>query len=300
MTGLASAFWRAAGYCLHPRVILLSLAPVLAAGGLVLGLGWLYWAAAVDAVNETLSHWTLTEAALGWLSSVGADGLRAIVAPLVIVVLAVPMVVLLSLLLVALLMTPSIVSLVAKRRFPQLERRQGASGWQTAWWSLGVTLMAVLVLLASAPLWLIPPLGLVLPPLIWGWAGGRIFAFEVLAEHADADERRTLLSAHKPSLLAMGVVTGFMGAVPTLVWAVGVVAVVLAPLLLIVSVWLYTLVFAFASAWFAHYTLAALQALRDERAAAASTASEVVDWTPVDAAPSPAPSPLPPPALPKP
>ena len=71
-------------------MILLSLAPVLAAGGTVLGLAWLYWAAAVDAVNEALSYWTLSDAVLDWLSSVGAEGLRAIVAPLIVVVLAVP------------------------------------------------------------------------------------------------------------------------------------------------------------------------------------------------------------------
>lgn len=272
MTGLTSAFWRAAGYCLHPRVILLSLAPVLVAGGLVLGGAWLYWAHAVDALNEALSYWTLSDAVLGWLSSVGADGLRAIVAPLIVVVLAVPLVVMLSLLLVALLMTPSIVALVARRRFPALQRRQGASGWQAALWSLGVTALALLLLGASAPLWLLPPLGLVLPPLVWGWAGGKILAFEVLAEHADAEERQTLLGKHKAALTLMGVVTGFMGAVPTLVWAAGVFAIVLAPFLLIVSVWLYTLVFAFASAWFAHFALAALQALRAERAASEATA----------------------------
>jgi hypothetical protein len=287
VTGLTSAFWRAAAYCLHPRLILLSLAPVLVAGGLVLGLAWLYWAGAVDAVNEALSYWTLSDAVLGWLSTIGAEGLRSLVAPLIVVALAVPAVVMLSLLLVALLMTPSIVALVARRRFPALEQRHGASGWYTTVWSLGITALALLALVVSAPLWLLPPLGLVLPPLIWGWASGKIFAFEVLAEHADADERLALLSAHKGSLLMMGVVVGFMGAVPTLVWAAGVFAIVLAPLLLIVSVWLYTLVFAFAAAWFAHFCLAALLALRAGRAAAEATAheaGEAVDWHP----PSPA------------
>jgi hypothetical protein len=37
---------------------------------------------------------------------------------------------------------------------------------------------------------------------------------------------------------------------------------VLAPFLILVSIWLYTLVFAFSSLWFAHYLLAALQRLR--------------------------------------
>lgn len=278
MNGLFDAFWRAAAYCLHPRLILLSLAPVLLAGGLVLGLGWFFWEPAVAAVQSVLSYWTLTDAVLGWLDRFGGGGLRAMVAPLVVVALAVPVVVLLSLLMVALLMTPSIVALVAKRRFPALQARRGAAGWQTTLWSLWITLLALLLLAASLPLWLLPPLALVLPPLVWGWASGKILAFEVLAEHADADERRTLLRAHRGPLLAMGVVCGLMGAVPTLVWAIGALALVLAPLLLILSVWLYTLVFAFAAAWFAHYALAALQALR--QAAPPPPTVDVIDLPP--------------------
>jgi hypothetical protein len=36
------------------------------------------------------------------------------------------------------------------------------------------------------------------------------------------------------------------------------------------SIWLYTLIFAFSSLWFTHYCLAALQQLRLEQAAAAA------------------------------
>lgn len=298
MSELLDAFWRAAAYCLHPRVILLSLAPVLLAGGTVLGLGWLYWDGAVDAVQTALSYWTLGDAALRWLDGAGFGGLRALIAPLVIVVVAVPLVVLLSLLLVALLMTPSIVALVARRRFPGLEARRGAGGWQTTAWSLWITLLALIAIAISLPLWLLPLFGLVLPPLIWGWASGRIFSFEVLAEHADAEERRTLLKRHRGPMLAMGVIAGFMGAVPALVWAIGVLALVLAPLLLIVSVWLYTLVFAFAAAWFAHYALAALQRLRDERHTdVVVDAPPAIGGDPSDVIDAP-PAPLPPPSTP--
>ena len=48
----------------------------------------------------------------------------------------------------------------------------------------------------------------------------------------------------------------------SLLWAVSAAALICAPLLVVASVWLYTLVFAFAACWFAHYTLAALQRLR--------------------------------------
>jgi hypothetical protein len=296
MKELLDAFWRAAAYCLHPRVIFGSLAPVLVAGAAVYGLGWFYWEPAVDAVRETLSHWTLTEAALGWLDTMGFGGLRALVAPLVIVAVAVPVVVVMSLLLVALLMTPAIVNLVAGRRFPALERKRGAGWVQTSMWSVLSTLLALLVLVLSLPLWLIPPLALVLPPLIWGWLTYRVFAFEVLAGHASADERRRLLQARRGPLLVMGVVAGYMGAAPALLWAASAFTLVFAPLLLVASVWLYTLVFAFAAAWFAHYALAALQALRVQ-----DNALAVVEELPPPARPvatDPHPGELPPPEQP--
>jgi hypothetical protein len=84
----------------------------------------------------------------------------------------------------------------------------------------------------------------------------------VLSGHASADERRELLKARRGPFLAMGIVSGYMGAAPTLLWAFGAITFVLAPVLLVLSMWLYTLVFAFAAAWFAHYALAALQDLR--------------------------------------
>jgi hypothetical protein len=76
-------------------------------------------------------------------------------------------------------------------------------------------------------------------------------------------------------MLGMGVVAGYLGAAPSLVWAASVLAVVLAPLLIVVSVWLYTLVFAFSALWFAHYALAALQALRAPRDTAAAFPGDV-------------------------
>ena len=262
MNQLVDAFWRAAAYCLHPRVIVLSLAPLLLAGGLTLALGWFFWEPAVAGTRATLESWSLLDGLLKWLESLGGTGLRAVIAPLVIVALALPVIVVLSLLMVALLMAPALVSLVVKRRFAGLETKRGAALWQSVLWSLGCTLAALLALVLSVPLWFVPPLVLILPPLIWGWLTCRVMAFDVLAEHASAEERRTILREHRWPLLAIGVVCGYLGAAPTLLWAVGAAALIFAPLLVLVSVWLYTLVFAFAALWFAHYALAALQQLR--------------------------------------
>ena len=277
MTQVFDAFWRACGYCIHPRVILWSLLPLLGAGGLAALLSYSYWESTVAAVRYTLEQWELIAALLRWLESIGATQLRTLVAPLIVVALAIPVIVVVTLLLVAWLVTPAIVRMVAARRFPQLERRQGTPWWQGLLWSLACTLVAILALVLSVPLWLVPPLVLVIPPLIWGWLTCRVLAFDVLSLHATPAERRLLMRQRGWSLLAMGIVCGYLGALPSLLWAASAATLIFAPLLVLVSVWLYTLVFAFAAAWFAHYALRALQQLRNTAVPVAPSTPEVID-----------------------
>lgn len=300
---LMDAFWRATAYCLHPRMVLWSLAPLLVTAGLAAGLGWWAWEDAVAAARATLEAWSLGAAALAWLDSVGAGAFKMTLAPLMVLAFAVPLVVVVSLLMVAVLMAPAVVRLVARRRFPALERRGGSSLIASLLWALGSTAVALVALLLSMPFWLIPPLILVLPPLIWGWLSYRVMSYDALADHAEPAERREIIARHRGPLLAIGIITGYLGAAPSLVWAFGAATLVLAPVLLVISVWLYTLVFAFSCLWFTHYALAALEARRREVAAAAARApapppgGEVID---VAAAVLPAPPPAAPapPALP--
>ena len=265
MKPLLDSFWRAAAYCLHPRVIVLSLLPLVLMAGLALGLGYFFWQPAIDAVRAGFDAWPILSTMIGWLEGAGLVNLKTVLAPMVVVFLSTPVIVVLSLLVVAAFMTPAMLTLVASRRFPLLERKHGGSFIGSAFGALWATVVALLALLLSAPLWFVPPLVLVLPPLIWGWLTYRVMTYDVLAEHASADERRELVRRHRMTLLGIGVLSGYLGAAPSLVWASGAIAIVFAPVLVPVAVWIYTLVFAFASLWFAHFALAALQALRRER-----------------------------------
>lgn len=264
-SALVDSFWRAAAYTLHPRVIALSFAPLLVVVLAAALFGWLFWQQSVDALRAVFDQWQFVATMSGWFAAIGFDGFRGVLAPLVVVALAVPAFVIASLLFVALLMTPAIVRLVASRRFPALERLQGAGLWQGVAWSLACTLAAVLALVVSVPLWFIPPLVLIVPPVIWGWLTYRVFAFDVLAAHASVEERRRLIRTHRWPLFTMGVIAGYLGAAPALLWAASALVLVLAPVLVLASIWIYTLVFAFAALWFAHYLLSALAAERDGR-----------------------------------
>ena len=131
-------------------------------------------------------------------------------------------------------------------------------------WSMSSSVLALIALMVSVPLWLVPPLVLILPPLIWGWLTYRVMTFDVLAEHASKEERHELFRRHRSSLLGMGILTGYLGAAPSILWASGVVFAAAFFILVPLAIWIYTLVFAFSSLWFAHYALAALERLRSE------------------------------------
>lgn len=280
------AFWRALAHLPHPRVLVWTLLPLLLLGAAIGMAGWLGWEAAQDGVRAALLQFDLSNSALQWLDSMGANRLRVMLAPIVVVALAVPVVVVSTLLLVGWTMAPVIVQIVARRRFPQLERLHGTRWWQVLAWPLVCAVAALVALAASLPLWLVPPLALLLPPLIWGWLSCRVLAFAALADHASAEERRHLIRRHRWPLLAMGLVSGFLATAPALVWTLGEAALIFGPFFLIASVWLYTLVFAFAALWFAHYALAQLARFR---AAGAVQAAGAAGLGATSASTSPAP-----------
>lgn len=265
MSRLADSCWRAAAYCLHPIVIVLSFLPVLLMGALAWFLARYFWEPALDAVNATLASWQLVKVMESWLGSAGLSNVRAMLSQLIVMVIATPVVVIGSLLLVAAMMAPWMLKLVAKRRFPALEQLRGGSILGGVFSALWCTLLAGFALVITIPLWFIPPLVLVLPPLIWGWLTFRVMSYDVLADHASREERREIIKAHRFTLIAMGVLTGYVSALPSMIWGFG-PALIWAPFVVLVAIWIYTLVFAFSALWYSHYLLSALADLRESRA----------------------------------
>ncbi len=280
MTLVLDSFWRAVLYCLRPRVIALSFLPLILMVAISLGLGYFYWDNALETVRQWLEASTMIESISSWLQTMGVGNLKTVLAPLMVIFAVTPLIVVLSLLMVSLFMTPALTSLVAEKRFLHLERRRGGSLLATLGWSLLSTLLALVALVVSVPLWLIPPLILVVPPLIWGWLTYRVMAFDALSEHASREERTEIFRRHRMALLGIGVFCGYLGAAPSLIWASGALLAAAFVVLVPIAIWLYTLVFAMSSLWFTHFCLAALHALRAERSAKPAHVRDVVPEVP--------------------
>jgi hypothetical protein len=282
------ALLRAVWSCFHPRVIFLTALPLLITTVGMAVAAWLWWGPATAFIEQALGSLDWLSALMRWLQSfmgaepTGTASLGKVMAPIVLLLLAVPLVVMTSLVVVAAFLSPTLVRWVAANRFPGLLSRHQVGWASSIGWSLKATLQALALFVLTLPLWLVPIVGAFVPPLIWGWLTYRVMAHDALAEHALPQEREALIHQHRWALLAIGMAAGGLGAAPSHVLVMVVMALGLAggvaggavlgpmgsmaaasaPLLMGVSVWFYTLVFAFSSLWFTHYLLAALQNLR--------------------------------------
>jgi hypothetical protein len=256
------SFWRALAYCLMPRVMLLSLLPLAMLLVLSVSWGYFYWAPTQDWVRDMLASWQLLQGMLDWLQDNGASELQAVMVPLVVIFAITPILVVISLLAVSFMMTPALVDLVVQRRFAHLALKHGGTTLTSLAWTMGSTVIALVAMVISLPLWVVPPLMFIVPPLIWGWLSYRVMVFDALVVHASREERLTIGRQHRIWLLLIGVLTGYMGALPSLVWASGAVFAAAFLVLIPLAIWIYALVFAFTSLWFTHYSLGALEALR--------------------------------------
>ncbi|OLL30440.1 hypothetical protein BTH42_16935 [Burkholderia sp. SRS-W-2-2016] len=264
MTDLLRSFGRAFASAFHPRMLWLTFKPFIVATvgwGMML---WFFWQTLTGATRAWLDDWSFTVTLYRLFDWLGFSALHAVIAPFIVIAMAIPLIVVTVLLLIALLSMPAVIRFLAARHFPELEMRRGGTWYGSLGQALSTTLVCLLLLVVTLPLWLVPPFFALIPPLLWGWLTYRVMCYDALALHASADERRELVRRHRWPLLLIGIVSGLLGSVPTLLWASSVWLIVLFPVITTVTIWIYAFILVFSALWFGYYCLRALQRMRAE------------------------------------
>ncbi|HAT39249.1 MAG TPA: hypothetical protein DCW35_04015 [Polynucleobacter sp.] len=264
---------------MHPRMLWLSLRSFLIVSVLWSVLIWLAWTPALEALRIGLNTSIFTRWIQEGLIWAGFENARAWIAPLFFVMLIIPLITISLLVFIAFSTVPAIVK-IATRQSPyhDLECKQGGGFFGGLVYTVWSALICLTLVMLTLPVWWVPPLVAVLPPLLWGWLTMRLMSYDVLVKHASAEERDILIQKYRRPLLCMGIVAGMLGAVPTFFWATSALALVLFPIVSFVTLWIYSLIFVFAALWFSYFLLDALKQLRDEELDKALTVqSRVVD-----------------------
>jgi Etoposide-induced protein 2.4 (EI24) len=264
---------------MHPRMLWLSLRPFLIVSVLWGCLIWLTWTPALEALSVFLTTSIFTSWIQDGLIWAGFENARAWIAPLFFVMLIIPLITISLLVFIAFSTVPAIVKIASRQsQFQDLECKRGGGLLGSLIYSLWSALICLALVMLTLPVWWVPPLVAVLPPLLWGWLTMRLMSYDVLAKHASAEERGVLIQKYRWPLLCMGIASGMLGAVPTFFWATSALALVLFPIVSFVALWIYSLIFVFAALWFSYFLLDALKQLReDELDQALTVQSRVVD-----------------------
>jgi hypothetical protein len=145
---------------------------------------------------------------------------------------------------------PVVIRHLGNGAYADVERRGSLALAANLWNVFRSLALFVIGYLLTMPLWLIPPLALVVPWLWWGWLTARLMRFDSLVEHADAGEREALIRSDRRHYLLLGLAVALLNYIP--------------PLFLVAPV-LSALVFA-------HYSLSRLRERRTLFAPAATAA----------------------------
>ncbi len=265
MGSIALAWGRAFRSQFSGKIMLLSLLPLVLSVALWFGLLYTFMEPLLDWLHGMFTEYGAFGVSGSVLAFLGLAALKAMVVPLAAMLLLLPLMIITSLVFMGVVAMPSIARHVGQRQFPALERKEGGNLLGSLLVSVSAILVFAVLWLLSLPLYAFPPLALVGQALLWGWLTAKVMSYDALAAHASTEERRELMRRHRNALLAIGTLSGFAGALPGIAWVGGAVAsVVLFPVLAVLSIWLYIVIFIFTGLWFQYYCLEALDRLRAE------------------------------------
>lgn len=196
---------------LHPRMLWLIVWPMLVSLFVWLAAAFALWARTALWFADHLREWAASGV---FLVRFEAGDWALVFAHAVMVVLFVPLVYLTALLILSIFGMQSMVEHVAARRFPQLARRGRGGAAGSAWNGVIAACGAILLSLVTLPLWIVPPLWPLIPVAILGWINQRVLRYDAVAEHASAEEKRTLFAANRGALYGLGVLLALVAYVP--------------------------------------------------------------------------------------
>jgi hypothetical protein len=211
MNELSQALTRAARGLLHPRMLLLMVWPLAVSLILWVVLGALFGAQVFNAAETYLHQSSLYRSlTTTWPLSALATGLLWLLMFLV----AIPLVLVTSTLIIGLVAMPLVVRHVAQREYPMLELRGGGSIAGSVVNALVALAWLIVLALLSLPLWFIPILWPVMPIVLLAFFNQRVFRYDALADHASAEEMKGVIRSSTGKLWGLGIVVGAIASIP--------------------------------------------------------------------------------------
>ncbi|MGB3288510.1 MAG: EI24 domain-containing protein [Burkholderiaceae bacterium] len=242
-TGLSAvglAFKRALVSQCHPKMLAALFLPfIIALLGAIILL-WAFWTPLTGWLNTQAAGWDIVNEVDQWLLAVGLFSIKLYLIPMLAVAILLPLSGILGLVIAAVFVMPIVLRHLEKREYLGLSRQGQFSTAVGTWNAIWVGGLFAIGWLVTMPLWLIPPLPVLLPIFWWTFAFTRMLRVDAIIEHASPQERRMLWRRHRRQLWLIGFILALVNLFP--------------PAWLVLPV--------FSALVFAHFSLEALRQLR--------------------------------------
>ncbi len=210
MDDIIKALTRAAKSLVHPIILVIVVVPMLVALLVWAGVAWGYWGTWTSAIQSAaVDHATFT-----WVASWDPIRLASWIAAAVVLAILAPVVILTALLIATIFAMPVLVRHVAQSDYPDLARRRGGTVIGSFWNALAAIFLFALLWVVTLPLWLLGPLAALLPLSLSAYLNQRLFRYDALSEHADAQEMKYIFEYARGRLFLLGLLTGALYFIP--------------------------------------------------------------------------------------
>lgn len=240
---VSQAFWRALRSQMHPRMILALLLPFMAIMLLAIVLLWVGWTPLTEWLGEELAQSPVPGMVDPVIGATAFLALKAWLIPVAAVFILLPLAGIAGLAVAAVWVMPLVLRHVGKRDYPDVDPRGKHASAISVWNAIWVSTLFVLGWIITLPLWLIPPMGLILTLFWWTFAFTRMMRVDAIVDHASAPERRLLLRDRSSGYWLLGLGCALLNLIP--------------------PAWVFLPVF--SGLVYAHYSLEALRQLRRDR-----------------------------------
>src|SRR5690606_19368518 len=199
-----------------------------------------FWTPLTAWLNTEASNWAVVDQVDQWMLAIGLFSIKLYLIPLLAVVILLPISGILGLIIAAVFVMPIVLRHLEKRDYQGLSRQGQFSTAVGTWNAIWVGGLFALGWLVTMPLWLIPPMPVLLPIFWWTFAFTRMLRVDAVIEHASPQERRMLWRRHNRQLWLIGFILSLINLFP--------------PAWLVLPV--------FSALVFAHFSMEALRQLR--------------------------------------
>jgi len=240
---VGQAFKRALVSQCHPTMLFAVLLPFLIALVGAILLLWFFWTPLNDWLRAEVSQWDLVNRVDQWFIAVGIFSLKIWLIPIIAAAILLPVSGILGLAIAAVFVMPLVLRHVGQREYATVGRRGKFSTAVSVWNAVWVSVAFAAGWLLTLPLWLVPPMAIVLSIFWWAFAFSRMMRVDAIVEHASPDERKLILERNNGGFWTIGLICSLLNLLPP-AW-------IILPM--------------FSALVYAHYGLEALKRLRQDR-----------------------------------